>query len=221
MESLECVYNMSINNIGSDVGWAKRSVPNMDGDNGYKLLGTLRFAQPTQYQFRQSGLTLLEIMITVVILSLGLLGLAGLQITGLKNNRDAYNSAVAKQAVQDITERIKADRTGMTANRYDSLFNDNAIGADASKCNAVSVDTLVIFKNRAACQLAALPGGSARVREVTAGSNIFYVAVRWTDPQLVGDGWAANTATNPATDACGAIGLNTLNTRCYYSMFRP
>ncbi len=179
----------------------------------------IRDAQPMCRPFRQSGLTLLEIMVTVVILSLGLLGLAGLQITGLKNNRDAYNSAVAAQAVQDITERIKADRTEMKANRYDNLSDANAIGADASLCNAASTDTLVIFKNRAACQLAALPGGSAWVREVTAGSNIFYVAVRWTDPQLNGaTGWAANTTTNPATAACGTASADT---RCYYSAFRP
>ncbi|MDP2835103.1 MAG: type IV pilus modification protein PilV [Pseudomonadota bacterium] len=183
------------------------------------MLGTLRFAQPTQCQFRQSGLTLLEIMITVVILSLGLLGLAGLQLTGLKNNRDAYNNAVAGQAVQDIAERIRADRVGMAANRYDSLFDGNAIGADASKCDDTDADTLVRFKDRAACQLAALPGGSARVREVTAGSNIFYVAVRWTDPQLNGvDSWTADTTTNPATTACGAVAADT---RCYYSAFRP
>ena len=79
---------------------------------------------------RQSGLTLLEVMITVVILSLGLLGLAGLQMTGLKNNRNAYYNTVAAQVAQDLAERIKADQAGANAKVYDNF----SIDADVSKC---------------------------------------------------------------------------------------
>ncbi|MDP2431879.1 MAG: type IV pilus modification protein PilV [Pseudomonadota bacterium] len=202
----------------SGVGWAKRSVPNKDGAHDYKMLGTLRFAfmpfrvQPTQCPFRQSGLTLLEVMITVVILSLGLLGLAGLQLTGLKNNRDAYNSAVSAQVMQDMAERIRADLTGMRADSYDSLN----ISADASQCVA---GVAVTLSNRAACQLTALPLGTARIREVSANSNSFYVAVLWRDQQMNGaSGWTTDTTGNPATTACGTA---VADTKCYYTMFRP
>lgn len=166
----------------------------------------------TQGAFRQSGLTLLEVMITVVILSLGLLGLAGLQLTGLKNNRDAYNSAVAAQIMQDMAERVRADMTGMRANSYDSLD----ISADTTLC---ATGVAMTLSNRAACQLAALPLGTARVREVSANSNSFYVAVIWRDQQMNGaTGWTADTTSNPATAACGTAAADT---KCYYSMFRP
>jgi len=194
----------------SDVGWAKRSVPNMDGVHGYKLLGTLRFAQRMQSQFHQSGLTLLEIMITVVILSLGLLGLAGLQMTGLKNNRNAYYQTVAAQVAQDLAERIKADQVGANGTTYNAV---NQV-ADNSVCD----EETPTFENRAACLAAALPGGQARVTVRAGTPKTFFVALRWTDIQLNGaNGWAG-ADTDPAILACGPVAANT---NCYYTVFMP
>ena len=160
----------------------------------------------------QRGVTLLEILVTVVILSLGLLGLAGLQITGLQNNRDAYNSAVAAQALEDISERIRADMAGMRANSYDTVD----LSASVAQCASGVAAT---FQSRTQCQLANLPGGVARIREVSAGLNAFYVAVRWNDPQLQGaNGWGVDTTSNPATSACGTVAANV---KCYFSVVMP
>lgn len=38
----------------------------------------------------QHGFTLLEILITVIVVAIGLLGLAGLQVTSLRYNHQAY-----------------------------------------------------------------------------------------------------------------------------------
>lgn len=162
---------------------------------------------------RQSGLTLLEIMVTLVILSLGLLGLAGLQMTGLKNTRNAYYQTVAAQVVQDLAERIKADQSGVGDDYYDGLFDDVAIAADPSKCADPTGE--VDFVDRAACLVASLPGGQIRVREVSGGSNTFYVAARWTDLELGSNtGWSGATA----IAACGATAAGT---NCYYNMITP
>jgi len=162
---------------------------------------------------KQSGLTLLEIMITVVILSLGLLGLAGLQMTGLKNNRNAYYTTVASQAVQDITERLHVDaakRNVIIGATVTSLTGNSA------QCANNVADT---FDNRVICLASALPGGQARIRELSATPKAMYVAMRWTDLQLNGaPGWGADTATTKATSACGAAANNT---SCYYTVFRP
>jgi len=158
---------------------------------------------------KQSGLTLLEIMITVVILSLGLLGLAGLQMTGLKNNRNAYYNTVAAQVVQDMAERIKADQTGVINNNFDN----STISANAAQCS--DVIGAVAFGARAACLVASLPNGQLRVREVTNGSNTFYVAVRWTDLELgTNTGWSGAAA-------IAACGDTAAGTNCYYNMVMP
>jgi type IV pilus assembly protein PilV len=162
---------------------------------------------------RQSGVTLLEILVTVVILSLGLLGLAGLQITGLQNNRDAYNSAVAGQTLEDISERIRADLAGV---RNGSYNNHEDLSADAAQC---ATGVAVSFTSRTQCQLASLPGGVARIQLVPGGLNAFYVAVLWNDPQLQATtGWGADTTTNPATSACGTPAAGV---KCYFSVVMP
>lgn len=163
---------------------------------------------------RQAGLTLLEILVTMVILSLGLLGLAALQMTGLKNNRNAYYNSVAAQIVLNVAEQLRGDASNAaTGSTYDNLA---MISADSAQCKP-DVET---FTTRMQCLAAALPSGQVWIHPVT-GSNpkTFYVAVRWADVQLNGGkGWAANTASNPAKDACGEP---VADTGCYYSMVRP
>ncbi len=161
----------------------------------------------------QSGLTLLEIMITVVILSLGLLGLAGLQMTGLKNNRNAYYNVIAGQAVQDIAERLHVDTA--TRNAITQAAPRNLIGNNA-QCAAGVANT---FDNRVICIASALPDGNARIVEVSADPKTLYIAMRWTDLQLNDEnGWGADTPRNPATTACGNPAANA---SCFYTVYRP
>lgn len=161
---------------------------------------------------KESGLTLLEIMVTLVILSLGLLGLAGLQMTGLKNNRAAYYNAVAGQAVQDMSERLRVDevtRTAITGDTPRSVDGNNAL------CDA-EADT---FNNRVACIASSLPNGQSRIAELSANPKSLYIAIRWTDLELSGaNGWGADTTRNPATSACGAPAADV---NCFYIAFRP
>jgi type IV pilus assembly protein PilV len=175
----------------------------------------------------QAGLTLLEIMITLVILSLGLLGLAGLQMTGLKNNRNAYYQTVAAQITQDLAERIKVDQAGVRDGNYDNISQT----ADSSKCSVANPTV----SDRVACLAAALPGGKARVTKRSSSPLpvSFYVALVWNDIQLSTvdlaagvstpvAGWGADrpNASPPsyATTACGAptAGLN-----CSYAVVMP
>ncbi|HBA32699.1 MAG TPA: type IV pilus modification protein PilV, partial [Gammaproteobacteria bacterium] len=61
------------------------------------------------------GFTLLEVLIALVILSVGLLGLAGLQTTGLRNNHSAYLRSQATLLAYDITDRIRANKANLNA----------------------------------------------------------------------------------------------------------
>lgn len=193
-----------------------RNVPDLEVDLSLKMSGTLRFAKDSQCLSRQSGLTLLEIMITIVILSLGLLGLAGLQLTGLKNNRNAYYNTLAGQSVQDISERLRVDQ--VTRNAITGVAK--SISADATKCAANIADN---FDNRVACLASALPEGTARVSERNSNPKTLYIALTWADIQLDGaKGWGsgttANSDTRPDASACGE---QQDNRSCYYVVFRP
>ena len=56
---------------------------------------------------KQTGFTLLEILISIFILAIGLLGLAALQTTSLKNNHSAQYRTTATVSAYDIIDRMR------------------------------------------------------------------------------------------------------------------
>lgn len=78
------------------------------------------------YKYRtanqQTGFTMLEILVAIVILSFGLLGLAGLQATGLKNNYSAYMRSQANLLAYDIIDRMRANKQGVINGNYNALL---------------------------------------------------------------------------------------------------
>lgn len=61
-----------------------------------------------------SGFTLLEVMIALLIFSVGLLGLAGLQAGSLESNKTADMRSIAVIQAHDMAERIRANQRGKT-----------------------------------------------------------------------------------------------------------
>ncbi|UOG91759.1 MAG: type IV pilus modification protein PilV [Candidatus Thiothrix sulfatifontis] len=59
---------------------------------------------------QQSGLSLIEVLIATVVLSTGLLGLAGLQIAGMKTTHNSYQMQQATWIVHDLLEKMRANR---------------------------------------------------------------------------------------------------------------
>ena len=79
---------------------------------------------------KNSGFTLIEVLITVVILSLGLLGLAGLQLNSLRDNNSAEQRGKAALLVSDMVDRMRANRD---SNNVAQLADyTNAAAQDAS-----------------------------------------------------------------------------------------
>jgi type IV pilus assembly protein PilV len=58
---------------------------------------------------RQTGFTLLEVMISLVIFSIGMLGLAGIQATSIQSNSIAYMRTIAMQSAYDMADIIRAN----------------------------------------------------------------------------------------------------------------
>jgi len=56
---------------------------------------------------KQRAFTLLEVMIAMVIFSIGLLGLAGLQSAGIRSNQISYSRTIATQLLYDMADRIR------------------------------------------------------------------------------------------------------------------
>jgi type IV pilus assembly protein PilV len=59
---------------------------------------------------KMSGFTLLEVLVSVLILAIGLLGLAGLLVQGVRFNHDAYLRSQGSALAYEITDRMRLNR---------------------------------------------------------------------------------------------------------------
>lgn len=164
----------------------------------------------------QSGFSILEIMVTLVVLSTGLLGVANLQVNALRGNQGAHLATLAAQQAQDMAERMNTNPKGVGANLYDSL--DAGIPVASVNCQSASCTPaqLALFDHIRwnSANQALLPGGAGQVSEIRDG--VYLIGVRWNDRQLAeANGWQANT---PAATACGEPQAGT---RCFFLVHQP
>lgn len=66
----------------------------------------------------QQGFTLIEVLISVVVLSIGLLGLAGLQAASLQSNNNSISRSQAAILAYDMADRVRANLQGRNAGNY-------------------------------------------------------------------------------------------------------
>ncbi|WP_157995398.1 type IV pilus modification protein PilV [Peristeroidobacter soli] len=57
-----------------------------------------------------AGMTLIEVLVTLVIISVGLLGVAALQLTTVRNNYDSYVRSQAAVLAADMLDRMRVNR---------------------------------------------------------------------------------------------------------------
>ena len=93
----------------------------------------------------QTGFTLMEVMIALVIFSIGLLGLAGLQSAGMRNNQTGFYRTLAMQEANNILDRMRANinivRTGGYAlNNTAPTAAKNCISASCTPAELASWD---------------------------------------------------------------------------------
>jgi type IV pilus assembly protein PilV len=63
---------------------------------------------------KQAGFSLIEILVTLLILSVGLLGLVGMQVMAHQAELESYQRAQAMVLMSDIVDRINTNRKGAT-----------------------------------------------------------------------------------------------------------
>jgi type IV pilus assembly protein PilV len=139
---------------------------------------------------RTRGFSLLEVLVALVVTSVGLLGLAALQATSLKLNHGSYLRSQATQFAHDVADRMRANRVAALDGDYDVDF------ADTTSAGTVAETDLDEWRDGLSREL---PAGSGAV-DVNA-SGLAVIRVRWNDAR--GDAGAENVDTDGGTDADG------------------
>ncbi|PTU33255.1 type IV pilus modification protein PilV [Stenotrophobium rhamnosiphilum] len=81
------------------------------------------------FQRAQRGVGLIEVLIAVLVLSIGILGLAALQTRALSDNGSSMSRSAATAATYSIIEALRLDRTVALAGTYNGTVTTNACPA--------------------------------------------------------------------------------------------
>jgi type IV pilus assembly protein PilV len=69
----------------------------------------------------QTGFTLIEVLVTFLLIATGLLGLAALQVTTINNAFEAQQRALVTALVDDMAERLRMNPVGVRSENYQSF----------------------------------------------------------------------------------------------------
>lgn len=133
---------------------------------------------------RQAGFSLLEVLVAMVILALGLLGVAGLQATSMRNAHSGYLRSQATILAYDMVERMRANTTLARAGSYSV-----AVGSAGGGVGIAATD--VTEWKTALSQL--LPSGDGSVAVLN--SSEATITVQWQEKVATGGAYTMNTIT--------------------------
>ena len=84
---------------------------------------------------RQSGIGLLEVLIAVILLSVGFLAAARMQVQGMRFSQEAYTLSQAKFMILDMTERMRVNREALKGTAYRSMSTQSGTSNPACIAN--------------------------------------------------------------------------------------
>ena len=124
---------------------------------------------------RQRGVGLLEVLLAVVVVSIGFLSVARMQMEGMRASREAYALSQARLMLTDMTERMRANRPGLASGAYDAL--DTAADAAPPDCTTNGVRCTPAELARAdlhawSARLHGTPGESGFVPLLPSGADV-------------------------------------------------
>lgn len=147
---------------------------------------------------QNKGFTLIEILIAMIVLAFGLLGLAGLQATSLKNNLSAQQRTQATLLAYDLADRVRANIPQITA-YINALDNDGTANSNcipASPLNPAGCTAEQMAQNDVliwdALVLATLPSATGTMIQTggmgtsTRNDDIFTITINWDDDRSGG-----------------------------------
>lgn len=134
---------------------------------------------------REQGVGLIEVLVAVLILTVGILGLIGLQTRSLQLSQESLLQSQALMMAYEMTDRIRANKSN--ADNYAVMYGENVTATKNCTTGDCDPDQLALYElsDWKTSVVANLPSGDARVVCDTTGVRPFYtISVRFQDTKL-------------------------------------
>lgn len=136
-------------------------------------------------KMRQLGFSMIEILISLVIISTALLGTAGLQLYAMRMTKGGEFRTQAVFLAADIGERMEANKLGATAGSYTVAAASAASAAStcmSSVCSSGALAAWDISQWENSIMASGMPNPSWRIVQTVAGNPATYtITINWTD----------------------------------------
>lgn len=131
-------------------------------------------------RFCQSGFSLLEVLVTLVIIAVGMMGFASMMLNSMKNNRIAMQRSIATFYAYDILDCMRVNRQAAISNSYAPDFPTTPPTSPAS--TSVADNDVYLWLDALS---KTLPSGTGKIT-IISGSTVM-VQIRWTETLSSGD----------------------------------
>lgn len=144
----------------------------------------------------QKGAGLIEVMVAVLVMGVGLLGIAAMQATALRNNQSALERTQATIQTYSILDAMRANRSAATNNEY-NLAQTCTTPTDNS--TLAKKDLIAWFQ----AMKAAMGNNDGTCATITRAGNVFTIVIEWDDSRASDD--VEEAAPDPAEAAAGEV----------------
>ena len=124
-----------------------------------------RSARGIKSRAKNQGFSMIEVLVSLVVLSIGLMGLGGLQIASLKGASYAHNRTEASLLVMDLSDRMRTNILGVADGKYRIASNYSCSSVRDCNTNECNSDQLALFDiNTFSCDVSKrLPQGQLEI----------------------------------------------------------
>lgn len=142
---------------------------------------------------KQRGFSLMELLVSLTIISIGLLSIVAMQTTSLRHSHSAEMRSVALAQAYSMVDRMRANRTGVQSGNYNNLAG-TPTDPGCAPCTPGQTAQKDLFEwNTINTQR--LPNGQGRV---TGNNSVFSITVMWDNERTGATGTACGG--NPSDD---------------------
>ena len=131
------------------------------------------------------GFTLLEVLVALVVLSVGMLGIGALYVASLQSARTAIIRTKAVNFAADMADRIRANRQGLAAyGGFSSNFGcaDNTANATTSCTPAqMAAHDLFLWQQLLNDRRSGLPDAQAVITFTAGAPPLYEINISWTE----------------------------------------